>query len=78
MNFSAIVEKEFPKRAIRIVVGDTQTYLGINSDGLNHLKTEQLKWLNSHKIKHLWYSIKEVEIVFQKSKKYNQIVWGKI
>ena len=75
-KFSEIVKVEFPNRPIRVKVGDTVSYMGINSRGLAEMKPEQIKWLDSHTIIHCWYSREEVEIVFRGSKKYEKIVWG--
>lgn len=74
-KFSEIVNTEFPNRPIRVVVGNTVSYIGINSRGLKEMQSEQVKWLDSHKIVHCWYSQKEIEIVFKGSKKYDKIVW---
>lgn len=76
MKFSQIVAKEFPRRAIRIRVGDTESYMGIHSRGLNDMTPEQVQWLDNHNCIHCWYSYKEVEIVYRKSSKYDKIVWG--
>ena len=74
-KFSEIVRTEFPNRAIRVKVGDTCSYMGINSRGLDEMKSEQIDWLDSHKILHCWYSAKEIELIFKASKKYEKIVW---
>lgn len=75
-KFSEIVKTEWPNRPIRIVVGNTVSYMGINCKGLKEMQLEQIEWLDSHKIIHCWYSKEEIEIVFKGSKKYDKIVWG--
>jgi hypothetical protein len=76
MKFSQIVAEEFPRRAIRVRVGNTESYMGIHSRGLNDMTPEQVHWLDSHNCIHCWYSYKEVEIIYRKSAKYDKIVWG--
>lgn len=75
-TFTEEVNQYYPKRAIRVIVGATQTYIGVNCDGLNEMKPEQIEWLNAHKPIHVWFSAKEVEFVFRGSQKYEKIVWG--
>ena len=76
MIFSDLVKAEFPKRPIRVRVGDTESYMGVHCEGLAEMKPEQIKWLDSHAPIHKWYSAKEIELVYRKSKQYEQIVWG--
>ena len=76
-NFMTYYEEYFPFKNIRIKVGATITFIGVNSEGLAHLKPAQIEWLNSHKIMHAWLSKNEVELIYRSSPKYEKIVWGK-
>lgn len=75
-KFTNIVNNYWPARPIRITVGDTETYMGVNSRGLEHMREEQIKYLDSHEPMHMWCSKDEIHLVYRKSKKYNKIVWG--
>lgn len=77
MKFSEIVANNFPTRAIRIRVGDTEIYMGTKSRGLNEMSAAQIDWLNSHDYIHCWWSFNEVEIVYRKNKAFEKLVWGK-
>lgn len=76
MKFSDYVKEYFPKRPIRIRVGDTESYMGRNCKGLNEMSPAQIDWLNNHKPIHILYSYSEIELVYRSSKKYTRIVWG--
>lgn len=75
-NFETIANLYWPTRAIRVCVGDTQTYIGRNCAGICHMKPEQIEWLNNHKF--YWWSISydTVELRYRKNKQYERIVWG--
>ena len=76
MKFSEIVKSNFPQRNIIITVGDTTIFMGNKSCGLEEMSKQQIEWLDNHKPKHIYYSMKEIEFIYQKSKKYEEIVWG--
>ena len=57
-NFETIFNEVWPARPVRVIVGDTETYLGIYCLGLSELKDGQVEWLNSHKPIRLSYSAK--------------------
>jgi len=77
MKFSEIVANNFPARAIRIRVGDTEIYMGTKSRGLDEMSASQIDWLNSHNCIHCWRSSNEMEIVYRKNKAFEKLVWGK-
>ena len=75
-NFEIIFNEVWPARPVRVIVGDTETYLGIYCEGLSELKDGQVEWLNSHKPIRISYSAKEVKITYRKNWNYTKIVWG--
>lgn len=79
-NFSKIVNEYFPENAIRVIVGDTETYIGVNCGGLNEMKPEQIEWLDSHNPTSVKWGVKwgqwEKVIKYRKSVQYEKIVWG--
>ena len=78
MKFTEIVNTYFPKKAIRVRVGNDETYLGVNCRGLECMTAEQIKWLDNHAPIHRYeYFCKpEIEIVYKANKTYHKIVWG--
>lgn len=77
-KFTEIVNTEWPNRAIRIKVGDVETYMGVNCRGLDEMRSEVKDWLDSHQILHCWYSRKEVELIYKGSEKYFRLVFGEV
>lgn len=76
MKFGDYVRNYFPARAIRVRVGDTESYMGRYCQGLKEMSTKQIQWLNNHKPIHIRYSYNELELVYRASPKYTEIVWG--
>ena len=75
MTFKEIVKREWPRRPIRITVGKTEIYMGVNSNGLNQMKSEVIDWLDNHELLHCWSSKREVELVYKGSAKFNRLVF---
>lgn len=76
MTFSEIVNTYLPKHAIRVKVGDTETYIGKYCRGLCEMKKEQIEWLDTHTPIRTSMSWNEITLTYRKSEKYTNIVWG--
>lgn len=75
MTFSEIVNTYLPERAIRVRVGDTETYIGKHCRGLLDMKKEQIEWLDTHTPIRTNISYNEITLTYRKSDKYTNIVW---
>ena len=78
MKFTEIVKANFPQKAIRVRVGNDETYLGVNCKGLANMTEAQIRWLDNHAPIHVYYHFgkAEVEIVYKANKTHHRIVWG--
>lgn len=76
MTFSEIANAYFPRFALRVRVGETETYIGKRCRGISEMCSSQRDWLDSHKPIHVYRQGDEIVIVFRGSKKYHEIVWG--
>ena len=77
-NFTDWVNDFFPTCAIRVIVGDTEIYLGRKCNGLKEMRAKEIEWLNNHKI--ISYAIipysYEVVLKYRASRKFKEIVFG--
>ena len=69
-TFSELMDNNFPKRAMRVTVGSIQFYFGENCRGKEEVRPEIVKWFDTHKYSHCWWSVKEIELVFPRNKKF--------
>lgn len=69
-TFSELMDNNFPKRAMRVTVGSIQFYFGENCRGKEEVKPEIIKWFDTHKYSHCWWSIEEIELVYPRNRKF--------
>lgn len=75
MTFSEIIANNVNwTRNIRIIVGETEIFIG-NENWLDFLTDEQIKWLNSHKRVHTYYSLKEITLIYRKNKNFTEMTF---